>query len=148
MPAQVVVQRDRIELGIDAAAGQQRRQGRGEAQRIRGLGQIQRLDPEPVADQQQPARAVLVDREREHPGKAPHAVTAPLVVGLEDHLGVAGGEEAVPVAFELAAQLVVVVDAAVEPDRQTELGIGHRLVPAARQVDDLQPAMRERDARL
>jgi hypothetical protein len=34
--------------------------------------------------------------------------------------------------FELAAKLAVVVDAAVEDDRQSELGIDHRLVARAR----------------
>ena len=53
----VVVQRDRIDLGVDAAAGQQRRQRRGEAQRVADAGEVQRLDPEPVARQHQPAAA-------------------------------------------------------------------------------------------
>ena len=54
MPAEVVVQRDRVELGVDAATGQQRRQRRGEPQRPVDVGQIQRFDPEPVTGEQQP----------------------------------------------------------------------------------------------
>ena len=40
----VVVQRDRVDRGVDAAAGQQRGQRRGEAQPPGVLGQVQRLD--------------------------------------------------------------------------------------------------------
>jgi hypothetical protein len=66
---------------------------------------------------------------------------APVVVALEDHLGVGGGEEAVAVALELGAQLLVVVDAAVEDRGQAELVVHHRLAAGRRQVDDRQPAV-------
>ena len=52
------------------------------------------------------------------------------VVGLEDHLRVGVSRRTVAGAFELLAQLVVVVDAPVEGDREPELGIVHRLLPA------------------
>ena len=47
--AHVVVQRDLVDRRVDLAALQQRRQPRGEPQPVRGLGVVQRLDPEPVA---------------------------------------------------------------------------------------------------
>ena len=64
---QVVVQRDRVDAGVDAAAGQQRRQRRGEAQPRRASSrQVQRLDAEPVAAEHHPAAVALGDREGEH----------------------------------------------------------------------------------
>ena len=52
-------------------------------------------------------------------------------------------EEPVALAHQLAAQLRVVVDAAVEDDGEAELGVDHRLVAVAGQVDDGQPTVAE-----
>src|SRR5690606_31101692 len=49
---------------------------------------------------------------------------------------------------ELVAQLPVVVQAAVERDRQAERRIAHRLLRMLGQVDDAQPAMRQCDVAL
>ena len=46
-----MVQRDAVEFGVDVAGGEQRGQGRGEPQPARVLGQVERLDAEPVARQ-------------------------------------------------------------------------------------------------
>ena len=54
MEAHVVVQGDRVYAGVDPAAGEQRRQGGGEAQAALQLGVVQRLDAEPVARQYHP----------------------------------------------------------------------------------------------
>src|SRR5690606_26687888 len=53
-------------------------------------------------------------------------------------------EEPVPGALELAPELVVVVDAAVEGDGEPELGVDHRLGRPLAQVDDLQAPVPER----
>ncbi len=45
--------------------------------------------------------------------------------------------------LELAAQLAMVVDAAVERDREAERLVAHRLRSALRQVDDRQPPVHE-----
>ena len=50
-------------------------------------------------------------------------------------------EEPVAVALELAAQLLVVVDAAVPGDRQAQVGVDHRLGARLGQVDDLEATM-------
>ena len=52
------------------------------------------------------------------------------------------------VAFraQFAAQLAVIIDAAVEHDRQPELGIDHRLLRRNVEIDDAEPAMSERNA--
>ena len=143
---QVVVERHRVERGVDAARGQQRRQARGEAQLARRLGVVQRLDAQPVARQDHAPAVALVQREGEHALQALRRARAPGVPGLEHHLGVAFGKEAVAQRLELAPQLAVVVDAAVEHQRQAEHRVAHRLRRALRQVDDLEPPVAERDA--
>ena len=141
----VVVQRDRVERGVDVAGGQQRGQRGGEAQPARRLGQVQRLDAQPVAGQGEHAGVAVGHGEGEHAQEVVDAVGAPAVERLDQHLGVGGGEEPVAVALQLVAQLLVVVDAAVEHRGQAEVGVDHRLGAALGQVDDLQPAVPERD---
>src|SRR5690606_13695960 len=52
--------------------------------------------------------------------------------------------EAIALRLKLGAQLGIVVDAAIEGDGQAELGVGHGLARPFGQVDDPEPAMRER----
>ena len=116
--------------------------------RLRVLGDVERFDAEPVASEQNPSAVALDDREREHSEQPVDEAVAPVVVGLEQHLGVAVGEEPVAVLGQLAAQVLVVVDAAVPRDGETEVGVDHRLCARLGQIDDLQPAMSERDPAL
>jgi hypothetical protein len=83
---------------------------------MRVLGHVQRFDAQPVAAEQHPAAVPLDDREREHALEAVDEAVTPVVVGLGKHLGVAVREEAVAVAGQLTAQVLVVVDAAVPAD--------------------------------
>ena len=57
-------------------------------------------------------------------------------------------EEPVAVLAQFPPQLLVVVDAAVPADGQSQLRIDHRLCARLGQVDDLQAAMAQRDAAL
>src|SRR3546814_7988175 len=61
-------------------------------------------------------------------------------------LGIAAGEEPVAAFLERRLQFLVIVDDAVEDERQPEFGIDHRLTRPVRQVDDAQAAVAERDA--
>src|SRR3546814_1550612 len=76
---------------------------------------------------------------------------SPLGIGVEDLLGVAAVtavvacEEASALGLQLPAQLAVVVDAAVEGDRQPHVGVDHRLRRGLGEVDDLQPAVPQGD---
>ena len=140
-----MVQRDRVDRGVDVAAGQQRRQRGREPQPVGRLREVERLDAQPVPAEDQPAGVLLQQGEGEHPEEVVDAVHAPPVVGLGDDLGVGGGEEAVAVALQLRAELLVVVDAAVEHGDQAQLGVHHRLGAGLGQVDDGQPAMGQRD---
>ena len=144
--AHVVVQGDLVDRRVDLAALEQRRQARGEPQPVRGPGVVQRLDPEPVAAQGEHAGVAVQDGEGEHPEEALDARRAPLVEGLEQHLGVGVGEEAVAVALQLLAELAEVVDQAVEDGGQAQLVVDHRLRTALGEVEDLEPAVPERGA--
>jgi hypothetical protein len=95
MEVHVMMQRHRVQVRVDAAAGEQRRQRRREAHRPRQLREVERLDAEPVAHQRQPAGVALGHGEREHAVEALHAVRPPGVEGLEHHLRVAVAEEAI-----------------------------------------------------
>ncbi len=141
--AQVVVQCDGVDPGVDVAAGEQGGQRRREANACGVLGEVQRLDAEPVAAEEDPAAVALDDREGEHPLQVVDEAVAPVVVGLEEHLGVAVGEEAVAVPGQLLPQFLVVVDAAVPGDGQAEVRIDHRLGARFGQVDDLQATVAE-----
>jgi hypothetical protein len=83
------------------------------------------------------------DREREHAVQPFDAALTPGVVGLDDDLAVAAGEEVVAGGAKLVAQLGVVVDGAVEDQRQAELGVDQRLAGSVRQVDDRQALVAE-----
>jgi hypothetical protein len=145
VPAQVVVQRDRVDARVDAAGRDERRERRRRAQAAAGqLGKVERLDPQPVADEHRAAAAVVVQAEGEHPGEPVEHPLAPDAPALEQHLGVGVGGEHLPGALELGPQLTMVVDAAVEDDM--ELVVVHRLGAGRGEVDDRQPAMGERDA--
>lgn len=146
VPAHVVLQGHPVDGGVDAARGEERGQGGGEAQRPLRLAVVERLDPEPVADEGDAARRAVMEREGEHAVEAGDGVGAPLGPGLEDHLGIARGGEAVAEALEFAAKLGIIVDAAVERDRVAEAGIDEGLGGGVGQVDDLQPAVTEGDA--
>jgi hypothetical protein len=80
---------------------------------------VQRLDAEPVADEQQRPPARVPDREGEHPLEALHAGRALLLVEVDDRLGVGSRAKAMSALLQLGAQRGVVVDLAVvgNPDR-------------------------------
>ena len=122
-----MVQRDVVDAGVDAARREQRGQGGGEAQRAAGLGDVQRLDAEAVAGEHDAPAALLDQREGEHALEAVEHALAPRRPAVQQHLGVGGRAEARATRLELGAQLVVVVDAAVEGDGEAEVVVDHRL---------------------
>jgi len=142
------MQSDRIDRRVDVAAREQRGQGRGKAQPPRRLAVVQRLDAETVARQRDSSRVALVDREGEHAVEALDALRAPGMEALQRDFGVAVGEEAIAACRQLLAQRAVVVQTAVERDRQSERRVAHRLLRMLGQVDDAQPSMREGDVAL
>src|SRR5690606_16566945 len=110
----------------------------------RRLPQVERLDTEPVACNECPARRSLDDDEREHAVEALDAALAPLRIGLEDHLRIARRTESMAEVLELSPKRLEVVDAAVENDHEAELVVDHRLGRALGQVEDLQAPVAQR----
>jgi hypothetical protein len=96
-----------------------------------------------IAGAEEPVRVAIVDDEGEHPVEAPHAVVAPGRVGVEDRLRVATRAGLEAEGPQLAVELEVVVDLAVEDDAESAPLVGHGLA-AARDVDDGQPPVAER----
>ena len=143
MEAHVVVECFKVNAGVDVSRRQQGRQGGGKADAVCILGQVERLDAESVAHEDGASAVALGDDEGEHAVKALDAILAPLVPGLEDHLRVAVGEEAVAGLLQFLAQFRVIVDAAVEDDGETELRVGHGLGRVLGQIDDLETAVPE-----
>jgi len=142
--AEVLVQRHRVDGGVDATTGEQSRQRAREPQGPTDLREVQGLDAESVTTEQDTSAAGLHDGEREHADEVRHHVVAPAVVAGEDHLGVAGGVERVPGIRQLPAQLRVVVDATVERDHGAEVRPGQRLRRPFGEVDHLQATMSQR----
>src|SRR5262245_43738105 len=66
---------------------------------------------------------------------------------MDDHFGVATGSKAVSLALQISAQLLKVVDFAVENDLNRAVFIANRLITSAH-IDDRQPAVHEPDTRL
>ena len=104
-----------------------------------GVAVVERLDPEAVAREHEPAAVGVPHRDREHPAQPLGEARAVLLVEVDEHLGVGvRGAEAVAGRLELRAQLGVVVDLAVLDDDDAAVLVGDRLV-AALEVDDRQP---------
>jgi hypothetical protein len=68
------------------------------------------------------------------------------LVEVQQHLGVGAGAEDVALRLQLAAQLAVVVDLAVEGDDELAVGTHHGLCAALAEVDDGQAAVAQGDA--
>ena len=71
-----------------------------------------------------------------------------MVVGLEQHLGVAVREEPVTEVVQFLPQLFVVVYTAVPTHGQAELRIDHRLRAGLGEIDDFQATVAQRDPTL
>ena len=106
------------------------------------LCDVERTHAKRVSRQHQLRTCIVPERDGPLPVEATEGVIAPLLEGVDDHLGVAAGSEDVAQAFKLVAQLDVVEDLAVEDDPQRAVLIRERLL-AAGEVDDREPRMTE-----
>src|SRR5437016_3477766 len=68
-----------VRLRIDIAAREKCLDFRSEQQQRPRRGPVQRLDPQPIADEQQPAPRRVPQRESEHAAQAADAIVAPLL---------------------------------------------------------------------
>ena len=88
----------------------------------------------------------IVDCEREHPVQPLDTALTPFTKRTQDDLRVAAREEFVAQRLQFAAQVVVIVDAAVEHDRLAGVLIQHRLCRPVTEIDDLEAAVPEHHA--
>ncbi len=109
------------------------------------LGVVERLDSERVACEEELAFHRVPDAESEHAAESIDNFVAPPPVTEENHLGIAVRQESLAERLELAAELEVVVDLAVEGDRQVAVGGRLGLVAAGREIDDREAAVGESD---
>jgi len=137
-------------IGVDHGRPGQRPQAlrlRREPEAVAGLGEIQRLDAEPVARPESRLGLGVPDDEREHAAQLLDPVGAVIVVARHDRLAVARrAEDRLVIGGQPGAQLDVVVDLPVEGHR-VAVGIV-RGAPAQRllgafDVDDAQPVEAE-----
>ncbi len=145
MKTHVIVQGRAVYRGVDAACLNQSRQGRGEPQGTLRLGNIERLDAEPITREDNPAGITFVNGESEHAKKTRYTAFAPCMPCLENDFCVTVGEELVALLFQLCAQFAEIIDAAIEHKRQTEVGVDHRLLRFFRKIKDSQSSMPEAD---
>jgi hypothetical protein len=130
---------------VDAFAGQQGGDLGGEAQGPAVVRVIQRLDAVGVAREQQAVRPRVPQREGEHAAQAAHHRGTVTAIQVQQHLGVGMGAELDAGALELAAQLGVVVDLAVEADHQRAVRRVHRLGARRAEIEDGEAPVAEAD---
>jgi hypothetical protein len=123
---------ERVEVDL---AARQRAQLRRESELVAAGAVVERLDPEAVAREHEPLPRRVPERDCEHAAQPSREVEAPLLVAVDEHLGVAVRREAMAVALEPVAQLGVVVDLAVLDDVDRLVLVRERLV-AGVEVDD------------
>ena len=97
-----------------------------------------------VARTEQRLRMAVPERKREHAAQFVQHRLAPLLVAVQQDLGIRAGGEGVPGGLQLFAQGLEVVNFAVEHDDEAAVLVIHRLA-AALQVDDGQAALPQRD---
>ena len=124
LEGQILVDGAQVRPAADARPGQKRLDLGAEQQGRTGRGVIQRLLAEPVARQDQPARAPVPQCQREHAAHPVEDPRAPGVPPIGDDLGVAAAAEDIAERFEIAADLGEIVDLAVigQPDRAVLAG--------------------------
>ena len=142
--AEIVPDRVHVDLNGHTRPGQQRFDFRGEQQHTVLVPQEQRLLAEAIACQHQSFASRVPDGKGEHAAQPLYAILAPLLVGVDDHLGVGGRTERVPSGLQIATQFLEVVDLAVEDDLDLAVLVAKRLVPGV-QIDDRQSTMGQSD---
>src|SRR4051812_46049287 len=93
----------------------------------------------PIARKEQRLVALVPDRQGEHAPQIPGTISSPLVVSMNDGLGVAVGIKAMAAALEVLAEFAIVIDFAVVDNPGGAIGVVNRLLTAL-QIDDGQTA--------
>ena len=142
---QVAIERRRIDLAGKGRIGHQPLQLRSKTYLIGGRRIEQRFLAAAVAGEKQKLLLVVIKRDGKHAVEMREAIGAPFRIGREQDFGVGLGGELMSLRFQLIAKVEVVVDFPVEHHAQAIALVVHRLMPAGRQVDDGEPALRQSD---
>ena len=113
---QVFLKRGRIELGGHAGQRENRLGLRGKHEPFAVAQEIQGLDAQAIAPQNQALLAGIPQREAVHAGQMLDAGQAVLLVKMDDDLGIAPGSKAVPQRGQARGQFPVVEDLAIAHD--------------------------------
>ncbi len=142
---EALVERQRIELGLQAGIEEERFDFGGENQHAVVDRVVERPHTHAVARHHQALAAPIPDGVGEIAVERLHARGPVLRIGVQDGFGVAAGAELPAARDQLGRQLDVVEDLAVERDPDIAVGRGERLL-AAREVDDREASVAERRA--
>ena len=143
LEAQVLRQRLAVQLLLETRVCQEGLDFAAPNQTAALMLVVQRLDAEDIARQHQLLFLGIPDGDGKHAAQALEHARAPCLIAMHDGLGVAVGLELIAHALKLGAQLLKVVNLAVERDGHAAIGVLHGLV-AALKVDDGQAAKAHR----
>ena len=122
---------------------------RGKEKRLAGPAVVERFLAQPVPREEQRAIFPIPNPEDKHPVEsAEGGLNAPALEGRQHHLGVRVPPEGVALPLQLRSQGAKVVDLAVVGQHVAAAGRDHWLVSSGAAVDDREPAVGQRDARL
>ena len=137
------LQRLGVELLDEIGVAQQALDLRRVHERAVHLRIVEGLDAEMVARAEQLLLVLVPDHESEHATYALQQIHTPLLIAVQQHLGVAFGGEGVSGRDQFLTQRLIVVDLAVEGDDLRTILVVDGLLAAA-EVDDAEPSMAER----
>ena len=122
----------RFRIARDVTAGQQRLDLAGEPKGPAIVCGVQRFDAVGIARQEHRARRAVPQCKGEHAAQRVHHRLAVAGIEVKQDLGIGIAGEARAAGFELAAQLRIIVNLAVERHPVAAIGTGHRLQRAGR----------------
>jgi hypothetical protein len=134
-----------IQGGVEVGMGAEGLEFGGEEEAATLPSVVERLFAVAITGEVEAALVAVPEGEGEHPVEAGEGLgNAPAFEGGEEDLGVGGA--APGEGTEFLAEVLVVVDLAVEGDDEALRGGGHGLVPGRREIEDGEPAVSEGDA--
>ena len=124
-----------VDVTRDGGIGEDRLDLRGEAERMRILMVVKRLDAHPIPRNKKTSFSSIPNRKGEHPPQPLHAGIPIFLIQVDDDFGVRPGPEGMAFREKFLPQFLEVIDFAVEDDPDRLIFIGHRLGTGV-QVDD------------
>src|ERR1035438_6876909 len=108
----------------------------------------ERFFPESIAAQEQFAGFEVVKSQGPETIQSLETIGAPMLIGLEENLGIAPRAELDPFGLELVTEFKMVVNLAIEHDAAGTVIREERLVPRGGEVNDGEPPMGQSDVGL